>query len=84
MNEWERNAINFIDNNNSAPKNKLSQIEDAPFLKLAGYSNKRTKAHYESSSKSSKKQDGASQFELRIADSEPFKSKGRPSKKPKN
>ena len=84
MNECERKAINFIDSNNSAPKNKLSQIEDAPFLKPAGYSNRRTRAHYESSSKSSKKQDGTAQFELRIADSKSCKSKGRPPKKPKN
>ena len=81
--EFERKAISFIEENNSAPKTNLSQIEDTPFLKPAGCSNKRTKAHYESSSKSSKKQDGTALFELRIADSKSCKPKGRPSKKPK-
>ena len=80
INECERNTINFISNNNSSPKNKLLQIEDAPFLKEKGYSNKWEKAYYEINSKSSKKQDSSNQFELRIANSESCKPKGRLSK----
>ena len=80
MNECERNAINFIDNNNSAPKNKLSEIEDIPFLKQKDYSNKLEKAHYKPNSESSKKQDSSNQFELWIADSESCKPKGKLSK----
>ena len=83
MREVERKSANYIASQHNSSKYSSSQIEDMPFIKPQGYSNKRTKSFYENTTSKRKNTSSEKPPGLNVVDAESCKPKGRP-KKSKN
>ena len=80
MREVETKAANYLASQHSNSKYSSSQIEDMPFIKPQGYSNKRTKSFYENTTSKRKKTSSEKPPGLNVVDAESCKPKGRPKK----
>ena len=80
MKDNEIKAANFISSQLCTKSCSHSEIQDMPFIKTSGHSNKRNKAFYEMNTQKRSKSSFENNLRFTVVDSVPCKPKGRPKK----